>query len=65
MHTSYSIEKIASGNRHEALAAAEERRTARAFRRTAAVEPQRQQPAGGTIRLPRQRRWFGVALTGR
>ncbi len=36
MYTSYSIEKIASSNRHEALAAAAERRTARAFRATAA-----------------------------
>ena len=65
MYTSYAIEKIASSNLHDALAAAEERRLARAFRRTAAVEPQRQSPATGTIRIPRQRRWFGVAITGR
>ena len=64
MHTSYSIEKIASSNRHEALVAAEERRRARAFRRTA-PEPTRQSAATGTIRLPRQRRWFGVPATGR
>ena len=64
MYTSYSIEKIASRNRHEALAAAEERRTARELRRTT-PEPKRQPAATGTIRIPGQRRWFGVAVTGR
>ncbi len=65
MYTSYSIEKIASSNRHEALAAAAERRTARAFRATAQAEPRQESPATGTIRIPRQRRWFGVAVAGR
>lgn len=65
MYTSYSIEKIASSNHREALAAAEQRRLARAFRSTPPAEALQQSPAGGTIRIPRQRRWFGVAVAGR
>lgn len=65
MYTSYSIEKIASSNRREALAAADARRLARAFRRTAPAEPRQESPTTGTIRIPRQRRWFGVAVAGR
>jgi hypothetical protein len=62
MITSYSIEKIAASNRTDALAAAEARRLARAFRTTSTrVEPQSASPAAGTIRIPRRRRWFGVA----
>lgn len=65
MYTSYSIEKIASSNRREALAAADARRLARAFRRTPGAEAQQESPTTGTIRIPRQRRWFGVAVVGR
>lgn len=65
MHTSYSIEKIASSNRREALAGAEERRTARAFRGAAPAAPRHESPTAGTIRIPRRRRWFGVVVTGR
>ena len=65
MYTSYSIEKIADSNRREALAAAEARRLARAFRRTAPAEAQQESPTAGTIRMPRQRRRFGVAVVGR
>jgi hypothetical protein len=65
MYTSYSIEKIAGTHRREALAAAEERRLARAVRRTAPTEPTPVSPAAGTIRIPRQRRWFGLAVAGR
>ena len=65
MYTSYSIEKIADSNRREALAAAEARRLARAFRRTAPAEAQQESPTAGTIRIPRQRRWFGVAVASR
>ena len=62
MYTSYSIEKIADSNRREALAAAEARRLARAFRRTVTAESQQESPSAGTIRIPRQRRWFGVVV---
>jgi hypothetical protein len=65
MYTSYAIEKIATNNRREAVAAAEQRRLARAFRSTPPAEGQQQSPATGTIRIPRPRRWFGVALAGR
>lgn len=65
MYTSYAIEKVASQNRREAVAAAEQRRLARAFRSTPPAEGLPQSPASGTIRLPRQRRWFGVAVAGR
>lgn len=65
MYTSYSIEKIASNNRREALAAAEERRLARAFRNAPPAEAQLESPSAGTIRIPRPRRWFGVAVAGR
>lgn len=65
MYTSYSIEKIAGSNRREALAAAEQRRLVRALRSTPPAEAQQQSPAADTIRIPRQRRWFGVALAGR
>ena len=65
MFTSYSIEKIASSNRHEALAAAAERRTRpRVPRAPLPAEPRPESPATGTIRIPRQRRWFGVAICG-
>lgn len=65
MYTSYAIEKVASQNRREAVAAAEQRRLARAFRSTPPAEALPQSPASGTIRIPRQRRWFGVAVAGR
>ena len=64
MYTSYSIEKIASSNHREAIAAAEQRRLARAFRSTPSAEAQQQSPATGPIRIPRHRRWFGVAVPG-
>ena len=67
MYTSYSIEKIASSNRHEALAAAEERRTARAFRATAAgraaagVARHRHHPDPPPAPLVRRRRRWTVS----
>jgi len=64
MYNGYYIEMIADSNRREALAAADARRLARAFRRTAPAEVQ-QSPTSGTIRIPRPRRWFGVAVAGR
>ena len=64
MYTSYSIEKVASSNRTEAIAAAEARRLARAVRRTTPAGPQQESPATSTIRIPRQRRWFGIAVAG-
>ena len=64
MYNSYVIETIADSTHREALAAAEARRLARAFRSTPAdVQPA--SPARGTIRIPRHRRWFGIALAGR
>lgn len=64
MYTSYSIEKVASSNRAEALAAAEASRLARAVRRTAPAVPQHASPATGTIRVPRQRRWLDQLVRG-
>lgn len=58
MYTSYSIEKVASSNRTEAIAAAQARRLAREVRRTTPVGPQHESPSTGTIRIPRQRRWL-------
>ena len=64
MYDSYVIETIADSLRRDALAAADARRLARAFRPTAPAEVQ-QSPSTGTIRIPRQRRWFGVAVASR
>ena len=65
MYTSYAIEMIASSNHREAIAAAEQRRLVRALRSAPPAEAQLQAPATGTIRIPRPRRWFGVAVAGR
>jgi hypothetical protein len=62
--SSYSIEKVAGTTHREALAAAEARRLARAVR-TTPTDTQPASPAGGTIRIPRPRRWFGVAVASR
>ena len=64
MYTSYSIEKIASTNRREAIAAAEARRVTRAVRRSTPAEPRPASPTSDPIRIPRRRRWFGVAVPG-
>jgi hypothetical protein len=64
MYNSYVIETIADNKRREALAAADARRLARALRRTASAEAQ-PSPRSGTIRIPRPRRWFGVAVPSR
>ena len=63
MYTSYAIEKIASSNLHEALAAAEERRTAarRVPRHSTRPNRGRSHPRRATLRIPRLRRWFGIA----
>ena len=63
MYNSYVIETIADSKRRDALADADARRLARAFRRTAPAEVQKSPTTG--IRIPRQRRWFGVAVAGR
>lgn len=63
MHTTYSIEKVAAHTRREAIAAAEARAVARAFRRTPAASSE--SPSSGTVRAPRPRRWFGVAVASR
>ena len=61
MNTStYTTEKIAAYNRHDALAAAEQSRLAREARR-----PQQDTTTAPTgIRIPRQRRWLGLAWHG-
>ena len=68
MYTSYSIEKVASSNRREALEAAAQLRVARELGRSQKVDTPA--PTGTTIRIPRQRRWLehawrGTVLSGR
>lgn len=65
MYDSYAIEKIAASKRREVLAAADARRLARAFRSTTPAATQPGSPAAGTIRIPRPRRWFDVAVASR
>ena len=54
MYTSYSIEKIASSNRHEALAAAEAAPYRPRVPQHRRPNRGRQSPASGTIRIPRR-----------
>lgn len=65
MYTTYAIEKIALSNHREALAAAEQRRMARAVRRTAPADTRQDPPGAGTVRFPRRRRWLGIVVAGR
>lgn len=64
MYTSYSIEKVAAGNRRDALAAAEQARLVREVRSTV-PPPTGPTTVGAPVRISRQHWWFGMSAVGR